>query len=329
MRKFGFYLIWLSLAVGLTLVSFYYKPTTGAMMAEVRSNVTTISYEKPIRVKNIHVVPGQEIKKGDLLVELIQSKIDLDLQQKTNDIQSIQLELEANQSEYQGKINLLNLETEGKVSRLQSELLEEKTALGIENEQKKKFSEVLNIPESGVDTVRLLKLKSLENEIKQLQIFQSKETIQMRARKINREQLLNSQLDILEQELKVLQNESVSLNKYADSGGVIGNVFAEKDELIPPYGKILSVYELNPTLIVAYLNEREVQKITPGTPVLVESQSRGIKIQGSIKELGSRVTKYPETLNNGSLLRYGQEIFITIPPENDFLNGEKVLVYFE
>ena len=59
MRKFGFYLIWLSLAVGLTLVSFYYKPTTGAMMAEVRSNVTTISYEKPIRVKNIHVVPGQ------------------------------------------------------------------------------------------------------------------------------------------------------------------------------------------------------------------------------------------------------------------------------
>ena len=37
------------------------------MVAQVENQVTVVSYQKPVRIKAIYVVPGQEVKKGDKL----------------------------------------------------------------------------------------------------------------------------------------------------------------------------------------------------------------------------------------------------------------------
>ncbi len=50
--------------VSLAYLGFHYKDKNKAMVAQVENQVTVISYQKPIRIKAIYVVPGKEVKKG-------------------------------------------------------------------------------------------------------------------------------------------------------------------------------------------------------------------------------------------------------------------------
>ena len=125
-----------------------------------------------------------------------------------------------------------------------------------------------------------------------------------------------------------LKNENSQLLRRAEKKGTIGNMFVQRNELVPPYKTLLTVYDLNPTLIKAFVQEQGVKNLRIGARVMVESINRKYEIEGQIMEIGSRVTAYPDKINPLTNQKsYGQEIFINIPDENDFLNGEKVYVY--
>ena len=75
------------------------------------------------------------------------------------------------------------------------------------------------------------------------------------------------------------------------------------------------------------MNEKNRYKLGVGDEVMVESSNRPYQINGKVIEIGSRITSYPARLLVDQDLRlWGQELFIEIPPENEFLNGEKVFV---
>ena len=93
---------------------------------------------------------------------------------------------------------------------------------------------------------------------------------------------------------------------------------------------MLSVYENNPTIIRAFTNEHNNIDLVSGTEVLVESTNRQYKIKGTIVEIGSRIIEYPDRLRTfDQLPSWGREIFIQIPEESKFLNGEKVFVILD
>jgi hypothetical protein len=61
--------------------------------------------------------------------------------------------------------------------------------------------------------------------------------------------------------------------------------------------------------------------------VIVESTNRSYHIEGKIIEIGARIIEYPNRLKtNQNVAMWGQELFIKIPEQNDFLNGERVFV---
>ena len=49
---------------------------------------------------------------------------------------------------------------------------------------------------------------------------------------------------------------------------------------------------------------------------------------GEVIAVGSRIVDYPTRLSN-TLPMYGQEIFVRIQPNNEFLNGERVRVIID
>ena len=139
---------------------------------------------------------------------------------------------------------------------------------------------------------------------------------------------LNQQPLDHEQEIVELENENGQLLRRAEKKGTIGNMFVQRNELVPPYKTLFTVYDLNPTLIKAFVQEQGVQNLRIGARVMVESINRKYEIEGQIIEIGSRVTAYPDKINPLTNQKsYGQEIFVNIPNDNDFLNGEKVFVY--
>jgi len=89
----------------------------------------------------------------------------------------------------------------------------------------------------------------------------------------------------------------------------------------------MSLYEMNPTIIKAYMNEKNRYDLEVGDQVFVESANREYNILGTVSEIGSRIVSYPNRLLEVQDRKiWGQEIFIKIPENNDFLNGEKVYV---
>ena len=131
----------------------------------------------------------------------------------------------------------------------------------------------------------------------------------------------------LEKELEVLLIEEKQLIKIAEVHGTVGSVSAQRGELLSPYTTILSIYESNPTVIKAVMNEGYKYKIEVGETVKVESANRNYNIDGKIIEIGARIIEYPSRLKvNQNIQMWGQELFIKIPADNKFLNGERVAV---
>ncbi len=75
------------------------------------------------------------------------------------------------------------------------------------------------------------------------------------------------------------------------------------------------------------MNEGSKYSMEVGKQVMVESTNRKYSIEGRVSEIGARIVEYPNRLKaNQNIPMWGQELFIKIPDDNKFLNGERVVV---
>jgi HlyD family secretion protein len=299
------------------------------MVAQVENQVTVISYQKPIRIKAIYVVPGQEVKKGDKLFIAESTNLEADIYQKNSELNSLNIQEVGLNNNYQLEQDILRSETSFEIMRMKNEISELMLEKRIYDQNSRKLKAVFDgTINTQIDSIKLARILFLKKEI----INQSKQMevriIQITSKFKQDTSLIKGKIKILKNDLSKLELQSLDLIQYADQTGNIGNLNVQLNELVPPYQSILSIYSLNPTIIKAFINERGVKGINVGTKVKVESTNRMYRISGEIIEIGSRITSFPEKLNviNG-IKSYGQEIFVKISENNKFLNGEKVYVY--
>ena len=324
-----FIIIWLLILATLAFLGFHYKDKNKAMVAQVENQVTVISYQKPIRIKAIYVVPGQEVKKGDKLFVAESTNLEADIYQKNSELNSLNIQEVGLNNNYRLEQDILRSETSFEIMRMKNEISELMLEKRIYDQNSRKLKAVFDgIINAQIDSIKLARILFLKKEI----INQSKQMevkiIQITSKFNQDTSLIRGKIKILKNDLSKLELESSDLIQYADQTGNIGNLNVQLNELVPPYQSILSIYSLNPTIIKAFVNERGVSGVNVGAKVKVESTNRLYRISGEIIEIGSRITSFPEKLNviNG-VKSYGQEIFVKISENNKFLNGEKVYVY--
>ena len=324
-----FVIIWLLILATLAFLGFHYKDKNKAMVAQVENQVTVISYQKPIRIKAIYVVPGQEVKRGDKLFIAESTNLEADIYQKNSELNSLNIQEVGLNNNYRLEQDILRSETSFEIMRMKNEISELMLEKRIYDQNSRKLKAVFDgTINTQIDSIKLARILFLKKEI----INQSKQMevriIQITSKFKQDTSLIKGKIKILKNDLSKLELESSDLIQYADQTGNIGNLNVQLNELVPPYQSILSIYSLNPTVIKAFVNERGVKGINVGTKVKVESTNRMYRISGEIIEIGSRITSFPEKLNviNG-IKSYGQEIFVKISENNKFLNGEKVYVY--
>lgn len=312
----------------LFLSSLHYKSGGDAMVAQVESQVMAISYQKPVLIKKIYVTPGQVVDSGDLLIEVERPDLSLDLDRKQSEKQRLERRIEEAIENHRNSLKILQADYDRKVSLLISDKEEIEYELQLSHEREEKMGNVSSLSFTSNDTIKLNRIRliddqlasySYEFEIEKLQLLQ---TFQYNTSHYHAE------LVIIDKEIVELENESKKLVQRAKKKSTIGNLFVQRNELVPPYTTLLSVYDLNPNLIKAFISEVAVQELRIGSKVKVESVHKKYSIDGEIIEIGSRITSYPDKINPMMQQKsYGQEIFINIPDENNFLNGEKVYVY--
>ena len=114
----------------------------------------------------------------------------------------------------------------------------------------------------------------------------------------------------------------------APADGLIGNVHCKEGEKITSIRALISFYEESPNLVVGYIHEELILKINIDDSIVIYSSSRpDIQNKGVVKTLGSRIVEIPPRLRKIKELKtFGREIIIEIPPDNPFLQKEKVIL---
>lgn len=327
-RKITFYVVVGLTSLFLLIVSFYSKNRNYAVVAEVEPQKTAISYPKPVRIKKLYVAAGEHVQKGDLLLEVERPDLELDIRKLRNEISQVESEMSKRQEDYRSLMEIESVRHRQKITSLDARLDELTTEYRADSLF---FTEVSRW--TGSDSLKtedpyfvirngLLEEKTLEerrytSERQREQALYEKdmEYYQLRRERLN---------DELESHLAEQQN----LKQYSPINGTIGAVSVQLMELIPPYQTILSVYDENPNVIKAYMNEQAMIQVEVGDTVRVESINRRYAITGEIVEIGSRIVSYPDQMmRNTQNEMWGKEIFVRIPADNEFLNGEKVYVY--
>ena len=296
------------------------------MMARVESRVTAVSYEDAVKVQNIYVVPGQKVTKGELLIEVVIPDLDLDMRQKENQLLQIDVGFKTINSEHEATLALIEAKYKLEIDEVSLEIQRLKTEIN-QNKNSREVIGRLTGAEAQEDSLQLLKLDQLEKSLENLKVKRKRELQAEDNKHVNEVRILMAKKVIATEEKQALERSREKLAFRAESDGTIGSISVEINELVSPFRKLLTIYELKPSLIKAYVSEALVGTLEVGDKVSVRASNRDITTPGIIEEIGTRVTNYPNQINPGTEPRYGQEVFIRIPRTHEFLDGEKVFVY--
>lgn len=319
---------WIFIAVLLLVISFHYKKQSDAIVAQVEPQKTAISFQKAIKIKNIHVIPGEDVNMGDLLFEAERPDLIYDIEKSTNQLQSIleEKEMFVSNTNYQMQQN--RLEKNSELKRLEEDIIRLKAQQQQNRRLLSSFGEQTS-PSDSISDISLLeiRIRNLEQEKIRTHALYDQKYRQLQERKNDELDIYNLKIEQQNREINELDQEKNYLQNYSPIDGTIGDVYTQDGELLSPYTTVLSIYERHPTIIKAYMNEKNRYRVHVGDSVVVKSSNRKYSIPGFVAEIGSRIVSYPtRLLINQDLKIWGQEIFVRIPRENEFLNGEKVFV---
>ncbi len=326
-----FIIVWVIIGISLFVISLHYRKQSDAIVAQVEPQKTAISFQKPVKIKAIYVIPGQEVEEGELLMELERPDLLYDIEQVNNELNAVMQERKLLIDQINSQMRMATLENQNKVKSLEAEILQLETKIKLNKDLvsslEKTGQSAQKNEESSIQSIPYLQLEALRKERKQLHSIYQQRIAQLKERKTNELSIFDLKIEMLRKEIDLLHQEINYLKSYAPLNGTIGDVMAQLGELIPPYETIISIYEKYPRIIKAYMNEKNRYNLNVGDAVLVESSNRTYHINGKVAEIGSRIVTYPGRLLVDQQIKiWGQEIFIEIPEENQFLNGEKVYV---
>jgi multidrug resistance efflux pump len=324
MKNNWFYLLIALLFGGMLFVTVKFFHGSGhSSVGITNSREYRINAEKSALVKSVPVVPGQEVKEGQLLVELSSSDLEMSIEKLQHRISVLKSDQLEKSKLADSKISLIRAENGIDVEELNTEIAESESDLELNQQiirtQNIKADSSLVQPVS--EKIRALKKQRSKREeaaaIRIKDILQENQTEQT---------LLTNQIALLQRELELLNEEKKKLSKFASASGVVENVYVKQGEQVEAFTPLISINPVHPTTVVAYLVGRK-EVLPVGSVVNVRSYDKpGNETSGRVIGYGS-VVELPEILQKSTAVKaFGREIFIEIVPENNFASGEKVLI---
>ena len=304
----------------------FFKGSANSAVGIAQAKEYKINSEKASLVKTITVVPGQQVRSGDLLIELTSADLEMDIEKLTNRLTVMRAEQVAKSKMVASEAAYIRAGEGVQQEEITSEIEQTKSEIQLNHELTKSFTS--DTTAANTASPLHVKIRSLETQQRRHQ-----QAIDIRIQDIEKkndlEQVqMTNQIRLLEQELGLLQQEKKKLSKYAVADGVIGNVYIKAGEQVASFTPLVSLTPLRPTTVVAYLVGNRNTEMGVGSTVIVLAY--GIPstspVTGKVIGYGS-VSELPDILQKSTAVKaFGREVFIEISGDNDFANGQKVLI---
>jgi len=322
--KFNWFIVFIIIFfIGMLAVNAkYFRGTGTASVGVTYSKGYKINADRSALVKTIAVVPGQQVKVGDVLIELTSFNLELDLDRLENRIATLQAEraeksklanseiayIKADQGIEIEKLNVAISQTESELAlnkKLSSEFSEQELN---ENNPLKRKIDALKVQRTRYEEAIKIKIADIQQETN------------------TEERLLDNQVRLLEQEREMHLAQKNNLRKVAIVDGVVESIFVKPGEQVDAYSELLSVNPVHPTTVVGYLVGKK-NALPIGADVVVSSyENQQLTASGKVIGYGS-VVPLPEILQKSTAVTgFGREFFVEISAQNSFANGERVLI---
>ena len=324
----SFYLFIAILFIGLLTINNRYFKGSSSFLGVTYSKDYKINAEKSAIIDAVHIVPGQTVNPGELLIELSSQELNLEIQKLQKKVDLLKSEKIEKQKLLESKIKLLESEkrlirndTDSEIMLIQNEINLNRS---ITNEILKENNEIM-----AEDSLTALQLKITSIKEKGLLELESVDIKEMDLKQDHQfdQSQLQSEIDLTIQELEWKLDEDQRLNKYATFAGVIENVYVKEGEQIEAFTSVASINLLHPTSVVGYLvGKKERDKELGDTVTIRALEHNEIITTGRIIGFGS-IVELPEILQKSTSVKaFGMEVFIEIPEENGLPIGEKIIV---
>jgi HlyD family secretion protein len=304
----------------------FFKGSGDSSVGITQSREHKINSEKASLVKTVHVVPGQQVKAGDLLIELTSQELEIQIDKLVNRIAVLKSEQKEKAKLTDSKIAFIKAESGIAIEELESDIVKIRSELKMNKELTSQFTslDTTTNPQEP-EKLRIGSLDQQKSRHRQAMDIRIKDILQEAS--TDQSQLIN-QIKLQERELELLYDERKHLSKFSLSEGVVENIFVKAGEQVEAFTGLLSVNPVHPTTVVAYLVGKKSDFFTVGAQVTVSSYDhRSVtSVQGKVIGFGS-VNELPAILQKSTAVKaFGREVFIEIAPDNNLANGEKVLI---
>lgn len=285
---------------------------------------TNINLDYPVEVVRIPVVPGQFVRKGDLLAEVVNAGIGQAIESENLGIKVLEAREDIWKEEEKADIRMLELEKQNKLTAIQQQIDQAQAELKYQSDLWDGLKSIA--PVAGG-------YHPQEEKIKQLQLQYRQEAAAYDLEITNRKTYLDIHINPYRQE-RARIHSAINLEKKrserfritAPHDGLIGNVHCREGEFIDEFTTLISFYEANPTQVKAYVYENQLLHVALQDTFWVSSiRTGGLKYKGVLVGLGSRIVEIPERMRKiPEIKAYGREVTIEISPDNSLLQKEKV-----
>ncbi|HEY9045325.1 MAG TPA: biotin/lipoyl-binding protein [Ohtaekwangia sp.] len=307
----------------LFITAIYFKGSGHASVGIAYSRGYKISIERAAQVKSIAVVPGQEVKAGDILVTLVSDELEMEIKKLSGRISILRSEYQEKETLASADIAYIRAQRDIAVGEVDADITETQSELSLNQQLANEYTGALDSAHTRpvAEKIQALKLQRNNHRKAAEQQLQNVQLNQMATQRS-----LENQVHVLEQELALLLAEQKNLTRYAAADGVVETVFMKEGEQVNAYTPLLSVNPAHPSTVISYLTGRKNGQHI-GTPVTVSSYDHpDLFSAGHIIGYGS-VVELPEILQKSTAVKaFGREVFIEIDAVNDFAAGEKVLI---
>lgn len=324
MKVNGYYIFIALLFISMLGISIrFFRGAGNSSVGVAYSRSYNINSERDAIVKHVAVVAGQQVKAGDLLIELNSFDLDLELDRFTTRINTLKSERAEKSKLANSEIAYVKAEQGVEIEKLNSAINQLEAELALNQKLTKEFS---NNQDKETDNPIFKRIEALK-----LQRARIEEAIEIKIDDIQQEKeteitLLDNQVLLLERERSLLVSEKGNLRKIAAADGVIEKVLVKEGEQVSAFTSLLTVNPLRPTTVIGYLVGKKTAPPV-GAEVMVRGQENGdLVVSGKVIGYGA-VVSLPEILQKSTAVNaFGREFFIEISDKNNFANGERVLI---
>ena len=326
------YFTWAFFAVILAGILPLYRhgPTSFHGIAETREIL--LNREKAVEVRKIYVVPGQTVRKGDLLVELFRPNLAIEINKLTHDLEALEVGRAANIVQLKSRINALKALKASKESEINYEIKQLQARYDLNKELAGELKSIENLNtknrKSQARNPVVLQIESLKKSLELATNPLRIKIEQMEKELAATHDPARIQMASREKTLNLLLEEKNKLHIFSPVTGIIASVNFKCGETVSPFSPIVSVHSRSPSYAKGFIHEKVHNRAHINQEVSVVSMVNNRNMAtGKIVGVGSRIVEYPQRLRkNLDIQLWGREVTIRLPEDNRFLLGEKVLI---